>query len=411
MTRFSTLRRVRRVRSWGPNVASWKGRITIKSDSLNSPGHHRNKPTLSSSSFCTEHMGLYIRDNAILDCPALDPPPGVTVNLLHPPNHRGFGTAVVVSCVVIIVMMSLVRFYVKTFLIKKWHYEDYALLAALFFELGIIAPTLHISSYAPLIHQWDMSVRDAERFRLDFHIATIFYEMTTLTLKLSILLQFLRVFVATGDRSLVFWTTQVIIWANTVFYIIMVFISIFACRPMAKLWDSFITEGQCLNTSLLYLIGLNTNLTLDVIIFLWTQRVIWSLNLSLKDKLKIGVLFLGGLSYCIFSALGVYTYVQLLRTKDQIYMMGLNGLCTFPECASGFLVLCLPVFPKFFDKLMTKVFPGYPMFILKLKDRLFSKSTLAPHARFTDDDGTGRRARRRSLWHMSTDMESSGVGI
>jgi hypothetical protein len=121
--------------------------------------------------------------------------------------------------------------------------------------------------------------------------------MTILTLKLSILLQFLRVFVPRGDRSFTFWMTHVVLWGNTLFYIIIVFLEIFACRPMAKLWDPLITNGKCLNTLLEYLISASFNFALDFIILVWTQKVIWSLQLSGKRKMKLGILFLAGFMY------------------------------------------------------------------------------------------------------------------
>lgn len=119
--------------------------------------------------------------------------------------------------------------------------------------------------------------------------------MTMLTLKPAILLQFLRVLIPRGDRSLTFWITHVVLWANTIFYIIVVFIEIFACRPMAKLWDPLITGGECLNAPLKYLIRANFNFALDAAILIWTQKVIWSLHMSTARRLKLGVLFLAGL--------------------------------------------------------------------------------------------------------------------
>jgi hypothetical protein len=135
----------------------------------------------------------------------------------------------------------------------------------------------------------------ADRVEKGFHVGAIFYDMTILSLKLAILLQFLRTFIPTGDRSITFWFTHIVLWANTIFYIIIVFIEIFACRPMAKLWDPLITEGKCLNTPLEYLVSASFNFALDAAILIWTQKVIWSLHMSTAKKMKIGVLFLAGL--------------------------------------------------------------------------------------------------------------------
>src|SRR5438034_7180795 len=57
-------------------------------------------------------------------------------------------------------------------------------------------------------------------------------------------------------------------------------------------------------------------------------------------------------SACVFDGLRVSMNVKLLRTQDRTYVSALMALYTVPECTSGFLVLCLPVFPKFLDSTM-----------------------------------------------------------
>lgn len=56
-------------------------------------------------------------------------------------------------------------------------------------------------------------------------------------------------------------------------------------------------------------------------------------------------------SACIASVLRLYFSVKLSTTKDVNYYVGLMGLWTIPEMASGFLAMCLPVFPRFFQSL------------------------------------------------------------
>ena len=136
--------------------------------------------------------------------------------------------------------------------------------------------------------------RNAHIILQDFHVGAIFYEATILVLKSSILLQFLRIFIPRGDRSFTFWMTHIVLWTNAIFYFIIIIMQIFACKPIAKIWDPLITEGKCLNTELLYLVCASFNFALDAAILIWTQKVIWSLQMSTARKLKLGVLFLAG---------------------------------------------------------------------------------------------------------------------
>ena len=121
------------------------------------------------------------------------------------------------------------------------------------------------------------------------------YDATILTLKLAIFLQFLRIFIPTVDRSFTFWTTHILLWVNTIFYTIVIFTEIFACQPMKKIWDPLVLEGKCLNTPMSYLICASFNFALDFVMLVWTQKVIWNLNMSTLKKLQVGVLFLAGI--------------------------------------------------------------------------------------------------------------------
>lgn len=53
-------------------------------------------------------------------------------------------------------------------------------------------------------------------------------------------------------------------------------------------------------------------------------------------------------SACASSAIRCYYAVQLARSNDVTYHVGLMVLWTVPEVASGILAMCLPVSPKFF---------------------------------------------------------------
>lgn len=342
-----------------------------------------------------------------MNTPALEPPPGIEPNFIDSPNHRSLFLGVMIACLVITVIATLIQFYVKIFLIRTIHYEDYALMAALLLQIGHYAPGLHATEFAPGLHQWDIPLRDIKQFLLDFHIGAIFYDMTILALKVSIMMQFLRIFVPNRDRSLTFWLTHIVLWTNTIFYIVIVFMEIFACTPIAKRWDPFITDGRCINTSLQYLTSASFNFALDFVMLVWTQKVIWSLHMSTNRKLRVGVVFIAGLLACIFGGIGLYLNVKLLQTEDQVYISSLMAMYTFPETTSGFLVLCLPCFPRFFNAMMIKVFPQAPGFLARTKARILAQEGVPPQANLIQERKGSVKGAKRSLWHISADPEDS----
>lgn len=54
---------------------------------------------------------------------------------------------------------------------------------------------------------------------------------------------------------------------------------------------------------------------------------------------------------CTTSSIRLYYSAKLADGKDVTYHLGIMGLWTLPEMTSGFLAMCLPVSPKFFQAL------------------------------------------------------------
>ena len=125
------------------------------------------------------------------------------------------------------------------------------------------------------------------------------YDATILFLKLAILFQFLRVFVPTGKRSKTFWITHALIWSNTVFYVICIFLEIFSCRPIKKKWSPFILTGSCLDIKVLDVTAAGVNFVSDALILAFSQKVIWSLHMPRPEKLKVSAIFLVGALYVV----------------------------------------------------------------------------------------------------------------
>ncbi|KAF2105569.1 hypothetical protein BDV96DRAFT_509151 [Lophiotrema nucula] len=328
----------------------------------------------------------------LLELPALEPPAGVVPNFDNPPARRDMALGITIPCLSVTVVVTLLRLYVKTFIVKKWHLEDWLLPVAFGFSIGLYTPVLHAYTVAPVVHQWDLRLRSIQPFQLDFHVGAIFYDVTMLALKACILIQFLRIFVPRGERNFTFWATHVLLWSNTIFYTIIVLIEIFGCHPMKKAWDPLVVGGHCVNAPITYLVEQTFNFVLDALILIWTQVIIWRLHMTIKKKMQLGVLFFAGLLACIAAGFSIYINVRIFTTTDQTYWAALMALATLPETTSGFLVLCLPVVPKFVKHIRTKYMTS-------------SVKSSTPIRSFD----TPERRSPRSWWHVSVDSISTKV--
>ena len=68
-----------------------------------------------------------------------------------------------------------------------------------------------------------------------------------------------------------------------------------SCVPYKKIWDKTILEGYCINSRIFHIPGALLSPTTITIILVLPQKPIWSLQMSMKNKIGISLIFLVGL--------------------------------------------------------------------------------------------------------------------
>ena len=125
------------------------------------------------------------------------------------------------------------------------------------------------------------------------NIPQILYCPTMFAAKLALLLQMMRMFKG-NRRDSVYWSIQVLIWTNLIFYTTLLFCFIFACVPRMKLQDPT-TPGHCISTKDSILAASFINIASDFTILLLPVYAIWKLKIALKRKIAIAAVFSTGL--------------------------------------------------------------------------------------------------------------------
>ncbi|GAW26175.1 putative ribosomal protein L36e [Rosellinia necatrix] len=195
------------------------------------------------------------------------------------------------------------------------------------------------------VHQWDVSVRNFLSALYGFNLLPLFYSLTLLFIKSAILLEWLSVFVPFGTRNLFFWACWALIVVNGIFYIAATFVIGFTCRPIEKYWMPMV-HGHCFDRRAFDFASSIINFILDLTMIAIPQRIIWALNMRVKRKVGLSVLFSIGILTCA-SALGrVITGHILLDSADRTYYLAVPALLAIAEMTGGYLVFCVPVVPK-----------------------------------------------------------------
>lgn len=114
----------------------------------------------------------------------------------------------------------------------------------------------------------------------------IVYMPTILFTKVSILLQLIQIFVV-AKRNGRWYFLQVLIWLNTIFFTILMFLEIFQCVPRAKIWNP-LHSGVCLNITKTFVATAGVNVVSDLSIL--GLPIIWVLQLHMPFRRKLGIM-------------------------------------------------------------------------------------------------------------------------
>jgi len=112
------------------------------------------------------------------------------------------------------------------------------------------------------------------------------YDITQNTVKLSILLFYLRIFPSDRFR---FWTKALMIWISlrTISFFIAVCLQ---CNPVDAIWDLNV-KGKCVNALALVFAGAGFSIAEDICIILLPIPCLQTLNLSFKRRLALIFMF------------------------------------------------------------------------------------------------------------------------
>lgn len=104
--------------------------------------------------------------------------------------------------------------------------------------------------------------------------------------KLGILLSYLRIFNAKQDRV----ATRIVMGVAMCWMLSAVLGAFFQCRPFSYMWNQ-LQEGNC-NHRVRFWVAIGvSHLLIDVLILLLPVRMVWKLQVSLKTKIGLYVLF------------------------------------------------------------------------------------------------------------------------
>ncbi|KAF7513246.1 hypothetical protein GJ744_010642 [Endocarpon pusillum] len=292
----------------------------------------------------------------LLDGPAGKPPEGVVPSFPALSNLYEISITTILLGIVITTLLIFIRLYTKLHLIRSKAYEDYVVVLAWLCHVGYTVPCIFCARNGgfPI---WDIQLKRYFALLYWVNITTILYGGVVFLIKLSILLQYLRIFVPNRKANMpLFVAIQIVIWTNFIFYFTDFIFETTACTPREKIWNRLITTGHCRNTHAMYMASGIFNVLSDFAILILPIVPIWKLQLPFKKKILMIATFSTGLWACVTSILRTYYTWKIVKSPEVSYNFAIMGYWTIAEITTGIVVSCLPVMPKFFHHYTSKFY-------------------------------------------------------
>ncbi|QSZ36742.1 hypothetical protein DSL72_006625 [Monilinia vaccinii-corymbosi] len=263
---------------------------------------------------------------ALKDLPALEPPPGVTPNLLHPENKSYILITICSLLLSLMILCFSARVYVR-FTTKTCVWADGVV-------LGPVGK-----------HQWDVTIGDVTSNNFIIAVAflsNVLFSPTLLLAKVTLFFLYLELFQPFKWMRI---CVYIGVATTTIFYLATGILMIVWSSPhRGETWQTHLFTYQQQKAQIYASSFSAVGLAIDLYLLVLPLKAVCDLYLPLKRKLAAGVVFLTGIFACIASTLSVYYRFinKQTHTKDTTWALQNVIICSLAEMFIGVIVSCMP---------------------------------------------------------------------
>ncbi|KAL0931313.1 CFEM domain-containing protein [Colletotrichum truncatum] len=187
---------------------------------------------------------------------------------------------------------------------------------------------------------WNVEPSAVTEFFKMLFASQVLYLTGLMVIKASILFFFLRIFPAPGVRKIL-WATQAV---NFVVGLVYVSLTFAQCRPLSMYWTGWDKDHSqvCFDFNKLILTHASINIAMDVWMLILPLTQLYKLNLVLRKKVGVMLMFSVGLFLAAVSAIRIHTMVRFMKASNVTSEALWVYVWTFTELCVGVFVACLP---------------------------------------------------------------------
>ncbi|KAF2855331.1 hypothetical protein T440DRAFT_464603 [Plenodomus tracheiphilus IPT5] len=141
----------------------------------------------------------------------------------------------------------------------------------------------------------------------------IFYNLSLCFTKVSILLQYGRIFTVPEMRI----PLHIVMGICVVYGIALLFTSIFSCVPVRAYWQVLEqADAICIPNEVLWYMNASLNILCDLLVAILPVRVIWKLQIPKQQKIALMAILTIGWFVCVVSILRLHALIVLVANLD-----------------------------------------------------------------------------------------------
>lgn len=231
------------------------------------------------------------------------------------PEYQG-PQLLIVGIILLILSTAVVvlRIWVRLFMKNTAGWDDWLMVLAVAFIICSTVTANLGTTYGWGHHIWDVKLEWSKPTLMTSWFNQLLLVIIMTLVKLSILISYLRFFTQPISRRLT-WAMIALIVSWGLAYMIALFL---ACRPLKIYWETFqYNPPNCIDQNASTFSFSITNLVTDLMVLVLPMRVLWMLQLPIRERLILIALMNIGLLACVASAIRVYyAYRTLNITYD-----------------------------------------------------------------------------------------------
>ncbi|KAK3327030.1 hypothetical protein B0T19DRAFT_151123 [Cercophora scortea] len=303
---------------------------------------------------------------------------------------------------VVIGVVVTLRVFTRAFLTRHFFIDDILIVFAALFTLVSATTALVATRYGLGMHVWNLpppldNMMDMLKHCVQLmYVAHVFYAAATAFTKLSIITSYLRIFPHRLLRRILLGTAVMV----TGLGLGAIFATIFQCTPVRAAWDFTITDSRCF-PFIDFLYGTAAvNIVTDFILVTAPLPYFWSLNLPIKQRLLICLLFGVGFIAFIASVIRIVTLRDMYGIDVTYYLVSpLNW--TIIECS--LCIVCVSVPPM--RPLLAKIFPHSVSNFITRMTAVKTATHRAANNKHSGHQLSQLRTHREMIEDMENDMD------